>query len=87
MLKLRRAGKAQRKTITPGWPASSLPGAQHEMVFTPLEILPRWVSSLSRVLMALSMSKSRQPLKFLTGEAQFFEGLPFFSKDSRLRRN
>ncbi len=42
----------------------ALSGAQYETIFTPLEILPRWVSSPLRVLMALSMSKGRNHCNF-----------------------
>jgi hypothetical protein len=41
MLKLWRAGKAERKTVTSDWPTSVLPGARYEVIFTPLEMLPR----------------------------------------------
>jgi len=42
----------------------ALSGVQYETIFTPLEILSRWVSSPLRVLMALSMSKGRNHCNF-----------------------
>jgi len=41
MLKLRRAGKAQKRLERLTGRQGALPSAQYEMVFTPLEIIPR----------------------------------------------